>query len=61
MNINRQWHLTHPIPRNPSLAQRIEWHLTHARECGCRPIPPKLLAQMERLSGVVDDVKRAPG
>jgi len=36
------------MPRNATLAQRIAWHRAHAKECACRPIPPKLLAQMHR-------------
>jgi hypothetical protein len=30
------------MPRNPSKEARIEWHLAHAGECGCRPVPPDL-------------------
>jgi hypothetical protein len=42
--INRAWHEAHPMPRNATLAQRLEWHLAHAANCACREIPPKLLA-----------------
>jgi hypothetical protein len=35
----RTWHKTHPMPKNPTVQQRIEWHLAHARHCACRPIP----------------------
>jgi hypothetical protein len=34
------------MPRNATLAQRIVWHRQHAKQCACRPIPAKLLAQM---------------
>ena len=44
--MNEEWHEAHPMPKKPTLAQRMEWHLEHARHCKCRPIPPKLLAQI---------------
>jgi putative acetyltransferase len=28
------------MPKNPSVDQRITWHLAHSNNCGCRPIPP---------------------
>nr|WP_321508211.1 hypothetical protein [uncultured Celeribacter sp.] len=40
--MNRVWHEAHPMPRNPTEHERMEWHLEHARECGCRPIPQPL-------------------
>jgi hypothetical protein len=36
--INREWHAKHKMPENPSVDQRIAWHLDHARNCGCRKI-----------------------
>jgi hypothetical protein len=44
--INVNWHLAHPMPSNPSLDQRIAWHLEHRQACACREIPKKLLAEM---------------
>ena len=35
-----------PVEYNATLAERIAWHLEHQKECACRPIPAKLLAQM---------------
>jgi hypothetical protein len=46
--MNADWHKAHPMPRSPTLEQRIAWHIEHARECKCREIPPKLLAEMKR-------------
>lgn len=40
---NKSWHEQHRMPKNPTLQQRIDWHLAHARACGCRPIPASLL------------------
>lgn len=44
--LNKAWHLAHPMPKNPTIEQRIEWHLEHLRHCACRPIPEKLKAEM---------------
>lgn len=34
------------MPRNPSVEERITWHLEHQKQCACRPIPPKLKEQI---------------
>ncbi len=46
--INADWHEANPMPGNPTLDQRIAWHLEHARHCACRPVPPKLADEMRR-------------
>jgi nucleotide-binding universal stress UspA family protein len=49
MKLNREWHLSHPMPKNPTLEQRIQWHLEHLRNCSCRTdLPPKLKAEMKK-------------
>ena len=40
--MNASWHRKHPMPKNPTVNQRIAWHVEHAKHCACRPIPPKL-------------------
>lgn len=48
--LNAGWHKKHPLPKNPTLQQRIDWHLEHNRNCGCRPgLPEKLKQQMKKL------------
>jgi len=47
MLINKKWHKQNPMPKNPTLEQRIIWHKDHVRNCGCRPIPQKLLEKMK--------------
>lgn len=49
MPINKEWHLKHKMPKNPTLEQRIKWHIEHEKHCTCRPIPDKLKAEMENL------------
>jgi hypothetical protein len=51
--INKEWHLAHPMPKNPSLEQRIAWHLDHAQNCGCRDIPAKLKEEMKKLKAKI--------
>ncbi|MBI5780009.1 MAG: hypothetical protein HZA49_11235 [Planctomycetes bacterium] len=51
MKINKPWHLKHKMPVNPTLEQRIKWHLAHTRNCACRPIPDKLKAEISKRPG----------
>lgn len=46
--INREWHLKHPMPKKPTLDQRIEWHLEHNRRCGCREIPESIVSEIKK-------------
>jgi len=46
--LNREWHLSHRMPKNPTLEQRLEWHLEHAKNCQCRPITGKLAEEMKK-------------
>ena len=34
--INAEWHKAHPMPKTPTMDQRIAWHIEHAKHCGCR-------------------------
>ncbi|MBN1618018.1 hypothetical protein JW887_01585 [Candidatus Dojkabacteria bacterium] len=52
MNLNKAWHLKNKMPKNPTIEQRIKWHQEHAKNCSCRGIPEKLLAEM-RKRGIV--------
>ncbi|MCR4282178.1 MAG: hypothetical protein NUV72_04015 [Bauldia sp.] len=59
--INAAWHRAHPMPKNPTLDQRIEWHLAHARACGCRAIAGEMLKEMKRRGIGVPVFKERPG
>lgn len=37
--INRAWHEDHPMPKNATPEQRMDWHAGHAAHCGCRAMP----------------------
>ncbi len=47
-NINANWHLAHRMPKNPTLDQRVTWHLEHARNCHCRALGGKILAEIQK-------------
>lgn len=50
MKINKEWHLSHKMPQNPTTEQRIHWHLEHLKNCQCRTdIPEKLKVEMKKL------------
>lgn len=48
MKINKDWHLAHRMPKNPTLEQRIEWHLDHQKNCSCRAIPEKIADELKK-------------
>jgi hypothetical protein len=48
MEINKEWHLAHRMPKNPSLEQRIAWHIEHAKNCKCVGIPAKLQKEIDK-------------
>lgn len=47
MSINRQWHLTHKLPRNAKLEERLQWHIRHAANCSCRDMPQSIRRELE--------------
>jgi hypothetical protein len=48
MKINREWHLKNKMPTNPSFEERVHWHIEHQKNCNCRPVPERLLKEMEK-------------
>ncbi len=46
--INKEWHLAHKMPKNPTLDQRVAWHLEHARNCQCWALEGKILEEIQR-------------
>jgi hypothetical protein len=46
--INKDWHEKNRMPKNPTLEERIAWHLAHSENCGCRPIPDKLSEEIRK-------------
>jgi hypothetical protein len=48
MVINREWHLSNKMPKNPTLDQRISWHVEHSKNCKCRSLHGKILEEIGR-------------
>jgi hypothetical protein len=46
--VNKSWHRSHPMPINPTMDQRIAWHVAHARACTCREMPARILAELRK-------------
>jgi hypothetical protein len=45
---NARWHAAHRMSANPSLNERVKWHVAHARHCACRPMPATVVAELRR-------------
>jgi len=48
MKINKEWHLANKMPKNPTLDQRVKWHVEHARSCQCRKLKGKILEEIKK-------------
>ena len=46
--LNAGWHLAHRMPPKATLEQRLEWHVEHAKHCGCREMPAPIRAELAR-------------
>jgi len=46
--MNRDWHAANPMPKRPSLQERIEWHRAHQQNCACREVPKSLEAYFRK-------------
>jgi hypothetical protein len=44
--INKVWHEQNRMPKNPTIEQRIAWHLEHSKNCRCRKIERKIAEEM---------------
>ncbi|HAV24495.1 MAG TPA: hypothetical protein DCX46_13620 [Bacteroidetes bacterium] len=48
MMINAVWHRSHRMPKNPTPQQRLDWHIAHAKNCGCRELTPSMRRELEK-------------
>jgi hypothetical protein len=44
--INATWHRKNRMPQRPTAAQRLRWHLAHAKACNCRELTPSTLEKL---------------
>jgi hypothetical protein len=45
---NTEWHAKHRLPTNPTLDQRMQWHMEHARRCPCPSQDQDLLEDLKK-------------
>lgn len=45
---NAEWHLKNKMPKNPTLDQRVKWHIEHARNCPCPPLDGEILEELKK-------------
>ncbi len=45
---NTEWHLKHQLPQNPTLDQRVKWHMEHARRCPCPSQDEDILEELKK-------------
>ncbi len=50
MTINKEWHLAHKMPKNPTEEQRAKWHKEHAKQCECRAVSPKIQELIDKYT-----------
>lgn len=50
--INKTWHLANKMPNpptgGPTLDQRVEWHVAHAKNCQCRKLEGPILEEIKK-------------
>lgn len=56
MKINAEWHLANKMPKNPTLDQRIEWHMKHVENCQCRKPEGKILEEIKKREFVLREL-----
>jgi len=45
---NTEWHLKHQLPKNPTLVQRVKWHMEHARRCPCPSQDEDIMEELKK-------------
>jgi hypothetical protein len=54
MKINKEWHSANKMPKNPTLDEKVNWHMMHARNCQCRKLEGKILEEIKKREIQVD-------
>ena len=44
---NSDWHAANRLAKNATIDEKIGWHLRHAQNCGCRPMPKSIENQIK--------------
>jgi hypothetical protein len=56
--MNVTWHRKHRMPPRATLAQRVRWHVAHAKHCNCRPMPKTVQAALRAAGRAPARAKR---
>ncbi len=56
--LNRDWHHRHVMREAATVDERVKWHLEHAKNCGCRPVPATVLKEMTKAGAVSPSPRR---
>ena len=48
MKLNKEWHLQHRMPKNPTMDERIAWHIEHTKHCTCREMPATIKEEIKK-------------
>ncbi|MDA4127421.1 MAG: hypothetical protein OK452_09535 [Thaumarchaeota archaeon] len=51
---NKESHDANVMPKNPTRAERVQWHSEHELACGCRPVPASLMLDVAALNKKLD-------
>jgi hypothetical protein len=46
------------MPKNPTLDQRVRWHVSHAAACACREMPAGIATEVKRRRSAAKARKR---
>lgn len=46
--INKDWHEKNRMPKNPTIDQRVFWHVEHTKNCQCRKPEGKILEEINK-------------
>lgn len=52
--INAEWHKKNKMPKNPTIDNKIRWHIEHAKNCRCRPLGGKILEEIKKRGIEID-------
>jgi hypothetical protein len=49
MKINVEWHTINKMPKNPTMEQRVQWHVAHQKACNCREVPESVKRELDKI------------
>jgi len=50
--VNEAWHRAHILAARADFEERLDWHVAHAKACGCREMP-RPMADAARHRGLL--------